>query len=115
VSSPAAPDDHPGTGSCRHRFKKPGTKKATKIPGKNGLRWYKNVGLGFKTPKEAIEGEGVCVRGAFCQQQLVRWRLAASCSALAPASQATASAALADEAVAGREQPLLLDALAAVV
>lgn len=27
-----------------------------KIPGKNGLRWYKNVGLGFKTPKEAIEG-----------------------------------------------------------
>lgn len=31
-------------------------KIATKIPGKGGLRWYKNVGLGFKTPKEAIEG-----------------------------------------------------------
>merc|ERR1712216_1109469 len=27
-----------------------------KTPGKNGARWYKNVGLGFKTPKEAIEG-----------------------------------------------------------
>lgn len=34
------------------RFKKP-TKK---IPGKGGQRWYKNVGLGFKTPKEAMEG-----------------------------------------------------------
>jgi hypothetical protein len=35
-----------------HRFKKP----TGKIPGKGGQRWYKNVGLGFKTPKEAIEG-----------------------------------------------------------
>jgi len=34
------------------RFKKP----ANKIPGKGGLRWYKNVGLGFKTPREAMEG-----------------------------------------------------------
>ncbi len=34
------------------RFKKP----VSKIPGKGGQRWYKNVGLGFKTPKEAIEG-----------------------------------------------------------
>jgi hypothetical protein len=33
-------------------FRKP----VKKIPGKYGLRWYKNVGLGFKTPKEAIEG-----------------------------------------------------------
>ena len=32
------------------------TKKTKKIPGKAGLRFYKNVGLGFKTPKEAIEG-----------------------------------------------------------
>lgn len=28
-----------------------------KIVGKGGQRWYKNVGLGFRTPKEAIEGE----------------------------------------------------------
>jgi small subunit ribosomal protein S11e len=26
------------------------------VPGKGGLRYYKNVGLGFKTPREAIEG-----------------------------------------------------------
>lgn len=32
-------------------------KTAKKIVGKGGLRWYKNVGLGFRTPKEAIEGE----------------------------------------------------------
>jgi len=30
------------------------TKK--KAPGKAGTRYYKNVGLGFKTPKAAIEG-----------------------------------------------------------
>jgi small subunit ribosomal protein S11e len=30
------------------------TKK--KAPGKGGSRYYKNVGLGFKTPREAIEG-----------------------------------------------------------
>lgn len=33
-------------------FKKP----VRKTPGKGGQRWYKNVGLGFKTPREAIEG-----------------------------------------------------------
>ena len=27
------------------------------MPGKAGARYYKNVGLGFKTPREAIEGE----------------------------------------------------------
>jgi hypothetical protein len=31
--------------------------KATKRrPGKAGRRWYKDIGLGFKTPKTAIEG-----------------------------------------------------------
>ena len=33
------------------------TKKTKRVPGKAGLRYYKNIGLGFKTPKEAIEGE----------------------------------------------------------
>ena len=28
----------------------------TKKPGKGGVRYYKSVGLGFKTPREAIEG-----------------------------------------------------------
>ncbi len=32
-------------------------KPARKTPGKGGARFYKNVRLGFKTPKEAIEGE----------------------------------------------------------
>jgi hypothetical protein len=41
-----------------HRFRKP----AKKIPGKCGLRFYKNVGLGYKTPKEAIEGAFVVLR-----------------------------------------------------
>lgn len=27
-----------------------------KKPGKGGTRFWKNVGLGFKTPREAIEG-----------------------------------------------------------
>ena len=37
---------------CPFRFKKP----SRKTPGKGGQRYWKNVGLGFKTPKEAIEG-----------------------------------------------------------
>ncbi|DBA88533.1 TPA: 30S ribosomal protein S11, chloroplastic [Trebouxia sp. C0005] len=38
---------------ARFQSKKPGQKK---VPGKAGQRYWKNVGLGFKTPKEAIEG-----------------------------------------------------------
>ncbi len=41
-------------------------KTVKKIVGKGGQRWYKNVGLGFRTPKEAIEGElqaHRCTRG----------------------------------------------------
>ena len=30
--------------------------KSTKHKGKGGRRWYKDVGLGFRTPKTAIEG-----------------------------------------------------------
>ena len=32
-------------------------KSVKNIVGKGGRRWYKSVGLGIKTPKEAIEGE----------------------------------------------------------
>jgi small subunit ribosomal protein S11e len=32
--------------------------KEKKAPGKSGHRFYKTVGLGFKTPKDAIEGAG---------------------------------------------------------
>jgi len=34
-------------------------KSSKKIPGKGGLRFYKNVGLGYKTPRDAIEGASV--------------------------------------------------------
>lgn len=30
--------------------------KEKKAPGKSGHRYWKQIGLGFKTPKEAIEG-----------------------------------------------------------
>jgi small subunit ribosomal protein S11e len=38
------------------------TKVKSARPGKSGKRWYKDVGLGFKTPKTAIEGNyiGTC-------------------------------------------------------
>ena len=42
----------PDPPQCIRRFKKP----SRKTPGKGGQRFWKNVGLGFKTPKEAIEG-----------------------------------------------------------
>lgn len=42
---------------CCHSFRK-ATKKA---PGKFGQRYYKNVGLGFRTPRDAIEGASVLV------------------------------------------------------
>ena len=32
-------------------------KNPKRIPGKGGSRYWKNVGLGFKTPKDAVEGE----------------------------------------------------------
>jgi small subunit ribosomal protein S11e len=32
------------------------SKTKSKKAGKSGRRWYKDVGLGFRTPKTAIEG-----------------------------------------------------------
>lgn len=37
--------------NCSSKLSKKG-----KAPGKAGQRFWKNVGLGFKTPREAIEG-----------------------------------------------------------
>jgi hypothetical protein len=34
-----------------------------KVPGKGGVRYYKSVGLGFKTPREAIEGASAAPPG----------------------------------------------------
>jgi hypothetical protein len=43
--------------------------KSSKV-GKGGRRWYKDVGLGFRTPKTAIEGNYIG-RSIFW---LVKWR-----------------------------------------
>ncbi|KMU80361.1 40S ribosomal protein S11 [Coccidioides immitis RMSCC 3703] len=39
-----------------HIFLNSKVKSKSKKVGKGGRRWYKDVGLGFKTPKTAIEG-----------------------------------------------------------
>jgi small subunit ribosomal protein S11e len=52
-------------------FKKP----ANKIPGKGGLRWYKNVGLGFKTPREAMEGNYIDKKCPFTGNVSIRGRI----------------------------------------
>lgn len=31
-----------------------------KVPGKGGNRYFKSIGLGFKTPREAVEGLTFC-------------------------------------------------------
>ena len=42
-------------------------------PGKNGTRYYKNVGLGFKTPREAIEGKSPAPRSAGALRRCARF------------------------------------------
>merc|ERR1711943_114253 len=49
------------------------TKK--KAPGKAGTRYYKNVGLGFKTPREAIEGNYIDKKCPFTGNVSIRGRL----------------------------------------
>jgi small subunit ribosomal protein S11e len=39
-----------------HIFTAQKVRSAKRRVGKGGRRWYKDVGLGFKTPKTAIEG-----------------------------------------------------------
>ena len=39
-----------------HIFQNAKVKVKSTRPGKGGRRWYKDVGLGFRTPKTAIEG-----------------------------------------------------------
>eukprot|EP00223_Ostreococcus_mediterraneus_P008298 CAMPEP_0179707418 /NCGR_PEP_ID=MMETSP0937-20121108/4850_1 /TAXON_ID=548131 ORGANISM="Ostreococcus mediterraneus, Strain clade-D-RCC2593" /NCGR_SAMPLE_ID=MMETSP0937 /ASSEMBLY_ACC=CAM_ASM_000575 /LENGTH=100 /DNA_ID=CAMNT_0021580717 /DNA_START=17 /DNA_END=316 /DNA_ORIENTATION=+ len=49
------------------------TKK--KAPGKGGSRYYKNVGLGFKTPREAIEGTYIDKKCPFTGNVSIRGRI----------------------------------------
>lgn len=64
----------PGIFECRFN-KTPGLKLAKTAPGKNGKRWYKNVGLGFKTPKEAIEGNYIDKKCPFTGNVSIRGRI----------------------------------------
>ena len=49
-------------------------KKGTK-PGKAGTRFYRSVGLGFKTPKEAIEGTYIDKKCPFVGNVSIRGRI----------------------------------------
>ncbi|KAM7492919.1 hypothetical protein LguiB_027528 [Lonicera macranthoides] len=48
-----------------------------KRPGKGGNRFYKNVGLGFKTPREAIEGTYIDKKCPFTGNVSIRGRILA--------------------------------------
>merc|ERR1711990_814208 len=49
------------------------TKK--KAPGKAGTRYYKNIGLGFKTPRSAIEGTYIDKKCPFTGNVSIRGRI----------------------------------------
>ncbi|KAK7713469.1 40S ribosomal protein S11-B [Diaporthe eres] len=51
------------------------TKSKTKRPGKGGRRWYKDVGLGFRTPKTAIEGQYIDKKCPFTGLVSIRGRI----------------------------------------
>jgi len=44
-------------------------------PGKGGRRWYKDVGLGFRTPKTAIEGHYIDKKCPFTGLVSIRGRI----------------------------------------
>ncbi|KDD74259.1 hypothetical protein H632_c1451p1 [Helicosporidium sp. ATCC 50920] len=50
-------------------------KNTRKTPGKGGLRYYKSVGLGFRTPKEAIEGTYIDHKCPFTGNVSIRGRI----------------------------------------
>ncbi|MCJ1440422.1 MAG: ribosomal 40S subunit protein S11A [Stictis urceolatum] len=49
--------------------------KSAKGPGKAGRRWYKDVGLGFRTPKTAIEGSYIDKKCPFTGLVSIRGRI----------------------------------------
>merc|ERR1712072_256219 len=59
---------HIGTAQLKGIFKK-------RTPGKDGYRYYKNVGLGFKTPREAIEGTYIDKKCPFTGDVSIRGRI----------------------------------------
>merc|ERR1711907_377055 len=59
---------HIGTAQLKGIFKK-------KVAGKDGYRYYKNVGLGFKTPREAVEGTYIDNKCPFTGNVVIRGRI----------------------------------------
>merc|ERR1711935_1181432 len=51
------------------------TKSLLSAKSKKGVRYYKNVGLGFKTPKEAVEGTYVDNKCPFTGNVSIRGRI----------------------------------------
>ncbi|OAR02507.1 hypothetical protein LLEC1_05455 [Akanthomyces lecanii] len=58
-----------------HIFLNSKVKAKTARPGKNGRRWYKDVGLGFRTPKTAIEGSYIDKKCPFTGLVSIRGRI----------------------------------------
>ncbi|KAG5929599.1 hypothetical protein E4U42_005304 [Claviceps africana] len=58
-----------------HIFLNSKTKAKSTRPGKGGRRWYKDVGLGFRTPKTAIEGSYIDKKCPFTGLVSIRGRI----------------------------------------
>ncbi|KAG6004725.1 ribosomal 40S subunit protein S11A [Claviceps maximensis] len=58
-----------------HIFLNSKTKAKSARPGKGGRRWYKDVGLGFRTPKTAIEGSYIDKKCPFTGLVSIRGRI----------------------------------------
>ena len=66
---------HPTPPTHPHRSYQKVSKKGAKAPGKGGARWHKAVGLGFKTPREAVEGTYVDHKCPFTGNVSIRGRI----------------------------------------
>ncbi|KEZ42227.1 hypothetical protein SAPIO_CDS6080 [Scedosporium apiospermum] len=58
-----------------HIFQNAKVKVKSTRPGKGGRRWYKDVGLGFRTPKTAIEGNYIDKKCPFTGLVSIRGRI----------------------------------------
>ncbi|KAJ2900401.1 hypothetical protein MKZ38_002458 [Zalerion maritima] len=58
-----------------HIFLNSKVKAKSARPGKNGRRWYKDVGLGFKTPQAAIQGQYIDKKCPFTGLVSIRGRI----------------------------------------
>ena len=58
AAEPGVPslNSHAHLRECSHHAHRRFRKAVKRVPGKYGQRYYKNVGLGYRTPKSAVEG-----------------------------------------------------------